>query len=456
MVEPLAGKRCRKQAELGAKAGQNCGFNSAQNRVPTIVFLTVVGVVTVLTLLQPGLRPPPYVTQIKPGTGQNALAAQQDDGRTPLHVATERGDVRQATLLIAQGADVNAKSTRPLEEGAAPLHLAKNPDIAALLINHGAHIDERDQYGETPLMRAIERSNFTLTDYLLKQGASARAKNNDDDTALHLAMRDPSDIKNHAVAQLIAKQMLTHGASINAKDKKAMTALHYAAGEMSVEQIELLLSSGADMNAADNDGDTPLRYALMKENVDAVRILVAHGANLDIKDLKGETPFTLACSVVEPATGHSAAIAKLLAKAGRPCTLELTSVETQVASQPSTDNASGTQDAQGEQTAMTSDTHAGASGATAGERESVTSPNSEAVTTPQPATFEPGMTGRRDYQLWIASLTGPYQEGAQFWTSQRSLKMPGSCFDSNHESFGDFTAGCLEAQWASRDIGEAP
>jgi len=451
-------KGCGKQVASRTRACEHCGFAPAHKRVHAIVFLAVVGIVTVLTQLQQETRRFPVAPQIKLETGQNAQATQQEDGRTPLHSAAERGDVRQATLLIAHGADVNARSTRILEAGATPLHLAKSLDIVALLMKNGAHIDERDQYGETPLMRAIERSDFPLTEYLLKLGASALTKNNDGDTTLLLVMRDPSDVKNHAVVQLIAKQMLKHGVSINAKDKKSMTALHYAAGEMSAEQIELLLSLGADMDATDIDGNTPLRYALLNENVDAVRILIAHGTNLDIKNLKGETPFTLACSVVKP-TGHTAAIARLLAKAGRPCTSESTFAESQVAPQPSSDDASEMQESQGDPAdshAATLGSHAGATGATADDTETATIPTPEAVT-PQPtANFEPGQTERRNYELWIASLTGAYQEGALFWTSQRSLKTPGSCFDPNHQSLGDFTAGCLEAQWASRDIALAP
>ncbi len=66
---------------------------------------------------------------------------------------------------------------------------------------------------------------------------------------------------------------------------------------------------------------------------------------------------------------------------------------------------------------------------------------------PQSTTvFQQGLADRKQWETWFNSLTGDYHEGARFWSAQRSLPKPGSCFGPNGQSLGDWTAGCLAAQ----------
>ena len=61
-------------------------------------------------------------------------------GSTALHLATDRGDTTMATLLLSQGADVNA--TTPY--GMTPLHHAiimGRLEMARLLLEHGAALN---------------------------------------------------------------------------------------------------------------------------------------------------------------------------------------------------------------------------------------------------------------------------------------------------------------------------
>ena len=71
-------------------------------------------------------------------------AAQSKDGTTPLHQASEQGDVDVAQLLIKHGADAAARS----KDGATPLHRASlrgHVDVAQLLIEHGADAADQNQ-----------------------------------------------------------------------------------------------------------------------------------------------------------------------------------------------------------------------------------------------------------------------------------------------------------------------
>jgi ankyrin repeat protein len=64
------------------------------------------------------------------------IAAADDDGETPLHMAAESGSVELAELLLAHHADVNARDAANV----TPLHAAiffKHDDVARLLRERG-------------------------------------------------------------------------------------------------------------------------------------------------------------------------------------------------------------------------------------------------------------------------------------------------------------------------------
>ena len=89
--------------------------------------------------------------------------------------------------LLAAGADANARD--PL--GATPLHDAAwngNREIAALLIAHGAEVNARHlEAGSTPLHYAVIKDNLGVAEVLLEHGADVRATSRSGATALHMA-----------------------------------------------------------------------------------------------------------------------------------------------------------------------------------------------------------------------------------------------------------------------------
>ncbi|NRB28689.1 MAG: ankyrin repeat domain-containing protein, partial [Roseibacillus sp.] len=73
-------------------------------------------------------------------------------------------------LLIAKGADVNAKFE---DDGSTPLHLAAwkgHFETAELLIAKGADVNAKDKDGETPLNWAIKNKHTETADLLRKHG----------------------------------------------------------------------------------------------------------------------------------------------------------------------------------------------------------------------------------------------------------------------------------------------
>ena len=101
------------------------------------------------------------------GTNVNA---KDENGVTPLLVATANGRKEIVELLIKEGADVNAKVN-----GVTPLHQVAqqgHKEIAKLLIAKGAHLNEKDDVGKlgrTPLDWTFGKKK--IADLLRKHGA---------------------------------------------------------------------------------------------------------------------------------------------------------------------------------------------------------------------------------------------------------------------------------------------
>ncbi|MES2789669.1 MAG: ankyrin repeat domain-containing protein [Planctomycetota bacterium] len=92
---------------------------------------------------------------------------------TLLHAAAYDGKADIVKLLLALGANVNARHTN----GRTPLHLAANKgylDVIEILVRNGADIEAKDEEGMTPLMWGIiSRSarNDQIVSLLLSLGA---------------------------------------------------------------------------------------------------------------------------------------------------------------------------------------------------------------------------------------------------------------------------------------------
>jgi F-type H+-transporting ATPase subunit beta len=107
-------------------------------------------------------------------------------GSTALHLAVGRGDRAQVELLLAQGADVDARSKGDI----TPLHLAaimQRPEMARLLLEHGADVNARNNIGLTPLHHAALRADLATIQVLLDKKADVAALDREGHTPADLA-----------------------------------------------------------------------------------------------------------------------------------------------------------------------------------------------------------------------------------------------------------------------------
>ena len=199
------------------------------------------------------------------GTDVNVKGGYSDE--TPLHSAAVFNYYEIAELLIANGADMNAKSRR----GGTPLHRAAwrgHKEVAALLIAEGADVKTKDEVGRTPLDMASQYKETETAALLRKHGGKSGAED-----SLHVAawVGNIEAVKQHLIA----------GVNMNAKIKLyshlGNTPLHNAAGGGHKEVVELLIAGSADVNATDRDGETPLDTAIRRKHPEITDLLRKHG-----------------------------------------------------------------------------------------------------------------------------------------------------------------------------------
>lgn len=256
-----------------------------------------------------------------------------DPGRTSLMGPACQGNVEMMALLVARGADVNARrraasSTRDREEREAAIHVAIDCcQEAAMtwLLDHGAPVDDPGGQWDTPLMSAIGASACSpearagMCRALLDRGASVLATNRLGFTPLICAaMAGDAEV----VQLLIAR-----GATPNDATPAGMTALDYAAEWDHAGIVELLsragakpnpeallrsaaesvsamdggasmkalLDAGVDVNSTNRAGMTPLMAAVLAGRRDNVRWLLSKGADPNLQTpTEGKTALMMA------------------------------------------------------------------------------------------------------------------------------------------------------------------
>uniref|UniRef100_A0A8C0N4Z2 Ankyrin repeat domain 6 n=1 Tax=Canis lupus familiaris TaxID=9615 RepID=A0A8C0N4Z2_CANLF len=195
---------------------------------------------------------------------KGAKVAVTKHGRTPLHLAANKGHLSVVQILLKAGCDLDVQD----DGDQTALHRATvvgNTEVIAALIQEGCALDRQDKAGNTALHLACQNSHSQSTRVLLLGGSRADLKNNAGDTCLHVAAR-----YNHLS---IIKLLLSAFCSVHEKNQAGDTALHVAAALNHKKVVKILLEAGADGTIVNNAGQTPLETARYHNNPEVALLL---------------------------------------------------------------------------------------------------------------------------------------------------------------------------------------
>lgn len=138
--------------------------------------------------------------------------------------------------LLEKGADVNAQTIIGLKHhtplmSAIAFYFDVDADIIKLLIDFGANVNARNEYGSTPLIFAAVQRNIEAIKILVKLGADIDAKNDNGNTPLICATitNAPSEV---------IKTLIELGADVTVKNNEGKTAFDYTKDSVTVEVLK--------------------------------------------------------------------------------------------------------------------------------------------------------------------------------------------------------------------------
>lgn len=216
---------------------------------------------------------------------KGAKVAVTKHGRTPLHLAANKGHLSVVQILLKAGCDLDVQD----DGDQTALHRASvvgNTEIIAALIQEGCALDRQDKDGNTALHEASWHGFSQSAKLLVKAGANVLAKNKAGNTALHLACQN-----SHAQSTRI---LLLAGSRADLKNNAGDTCLHVAARYNHLPIIKLLLSAFCSVHEKNQAGDTALHIAAALNHKKVVKILLEAGADGTIVNNAGQTPLETA------------------------------------------------------------------------------------------------------------------------------------------------------------------
>ncbi|NXG43207.1 RN5A ribonuclease, partial [Psilopogon haemacephalus] len=226
-----------------------------------------------------------------------------EDLASKLNIALRNSNRKDVLELLEKGADVNSKA----EYGWTPLQSAvqaDDEDLVQLLLDKGACPHARKDNGGTAFIEAAIVGNVNILELLLNQGLNI----NDHDDNGFTAFMEAAWYGNEEALRFLFRK----GAEVNLRrevnEEKAKlhkggeTALMDASkrGHFSVVKT-LVQEMGADINICDNKDRNALIHALKegcaKSAVSIGRFLLDHGVNVKSKDECGKTALILAAEM---------------------------------------------------------------------------------------------------------------------------------------------------------------
>lgn len=250
-----------------------------------------------------------------------AINETQNDGRTPLAVAVNLGDLKAVKLLLYYGADpmkiyqVTLKNGEQREMFAfseAFQFSSCKEEIIKYFVRSGVEINkpyeyydkhERKMFEHYWIFSVLMSGSPDLLDFFIKQGADLYVRNRWDNTVLDVVSY-PMGLEDGEQLERIYL-LLQGGADSRGVDDKGRNLimrlvavpkkLLSARYKVNLEKcLKFLINEEADLDHQDDEGWTALHSAVWFNNVQAIKLLIEGGAKTDISLKNGETPRDLA------------------------------------------------------------------------------------------------------------------------------------------------------------------
>jgi ankyrin repeat protein len=194
--------------------------------------------------------------------------------------AVQSGDLTAVRLLLDQNPGVIEARTK---QGLSLVLLAmyyQHPEIAELLIEHGATLD---------IFEACATGSEERVRELLHADANLVARSSSDGFT-------PLGLASFFGHREIVRLLIDRGAEVNVPSNNALkvTPLHSAAARRDAVIIDMLLSAGANPNARQQAGATPLHTAAFEGDRLIVELLLEHGADTNAQMENGKIPEDMA------------------------------------------------------------------------------------------------------------------------------------------------------------------
>jgi len=244
------------------------------------------------------------------GTVKADVSIHNVNGETPLFMAVNEGRTTLIPLLIQYKSDIfasNNKGLTPFEKGLQ----VGGATIDALITPET--VLQSDSAGNTPLIFAVRlNANVDVIRNILDKGGFVNARNQEGDTALHIAVRQNygnigelllsrgADIflqNARGESPLFLTFFLRGGirqwmfipAAFSARDPQGNTILHYAVMWKLDNVIPDMIQRGADVEAKNFSGETPLFIAVQADSASTIQALINAGASVSGRDALGNT-----------------------------------------------------------------------------------------------------------------------------------------------------------------------
>lgn len=184
----------------------------------------------------------------------------------------------------------------------------KPDEVERLLQTNQFDLEERDELGDTPLLKACIGGNFKIVSLLIKHGANVNTENircldssrspvstaitHMDDSLLRLLVSSGAQLPNildESTNFEIVEFLFEHG--VNISDKCLIESI---INGCDFATVRILTDVGVDLNYIDEFGNNALHYACKyNPNPAIVQTLINHGINSDIVNNDGKKPIDL-------------------------------------------------------------------------------------------------------------------------------------------------------------------